>query len=164
MPEEERQSCPKCGAPRAEATTACPRCGLAVAKMEAYAARTEDVPEALAQAWQRALDDWSTAAHHDELLRLVSQHDAYVWAVARYRSRPDDAMRARQLARLTKATELMMYASAAKPHERAGPTPYRNFLIVVVVLLIAMMVGLFFARITVDNSKPRKAPGVEEVR
>jgi len=161
---EERESCPKCGAPRGEAATACPRCGLAVAKMAAFAARSEDVPEPLAQAWQRALDDWSTAAHHDELLRLVSQHDAYVWAVARYRSRPDDAMRERQLARLTKATELMMYASAAKQQERAGPTPYRHFVIVVVVLLAATAVGLIFAKMTVDSSSRRQSPGVGEVR
>jgi len=155
--------CPKCGAPRDDAATACRRCGLAVAKMDAYAARAEEVPEPLANAWQAALDAWDDAARHDELLRLVSQHDAYTWAVARYRSRPADAMRDRQLSRLAKAAELMMYASATK-QERAAPTPYRNFLIVVVVLLVATMVGLMFARMAVDSSTRRSPPGVGEVR
>ena len=133
--------------------------------MEKFAAaRTEDVAEPLVQAWQKCLDDWSNAAHHDELLRLVSQHDAYTWAVARYRGRPADELRDRQLARLTKAAELMMYASAAKQQQDRTPTPYRNFLIVVVVLLVATVVGLLFARVAVDTSTRPKSPGVGEVR
>lgn len=73
-------------------------------------------------------------------------------------------MRDRQLARLTKATELMMYASAAKPCERAAPTPCRNFVIVVVALLAATVVGLVFAKLAVDSSARRTSPGIEEVR
>ena len=158
--------CPKCGAPRADTATACARCGLAVAHMEKFAAARsgDDVAEPLAKAWQTCVDDWSNSAHHDELLRLVSQHDAYTWAVARYRGRPADELRDRQLARLTKAAELMMYASAAKQQQDRTPTPYRNFLIVVVVLLVATVVGLFFARIAVDSSTRPKSPGVGEVR
>lgn len=157
--------CPKCGAPRADTATACARCGLAVAHMASFAARSEEVAaEPLAQAWQNCLDDWSNTAHHDELLRLVSQHDAYTWAVARYRGRPEDAIRDRQLARLAKAAELMMYASAGKQEQDRAPTPYRNFLIVVVVLLVATVVGLLFAKIAVDTSTRPKSPGVGEVR
>ena len=156
--------CPKCGAPRADTATACARCGLAVAHMASFAARSEDVAEPLATQWQKCLDDWSNTAHHDELLRLVSQHDAYTWAVARYRGRAADEIRDRQLARLAKAAELMMYASAGKQQPDRMPTPYRNFLIVVVVLLVATMVGLFFAKVAVDSSTRPKSPGVGEVR
>ena len=132
--------------------------------MASFAARSEDVAEPLAAAWQKCLDDWSNTAHHDELLRLVSQHDAYTWAVARYRGRAADEIRDRQLARLAKAAELMMYASAGKQQPDRMPTPYRNFLIVVVVLLVATMVGLFFAKVAVDSSTRPKSPGVGEVR
>ena len=59
--------------------------------MEAYAkTRDASVPEAVAAAWDRALEGWDDAGRHDALLRLVAQHDAYAWAAGKYR----DAKRA----------------------------------------------------------------------
>ena len=144
MGEDEPATCPKCGAPRDP--RACPRCGLSANRMDRYAASRDDVPEVLAAAWRRALDGWDDQAGHDELLRLVSQHDAYAWAAGRYRTRAGDAIGDRQLDRLQRAAEATMYASAARP-VAARSRRYSTAIVVVVLLAVLVASGLLFASV-----------------
>ena len=78
------EACPKCGTAVNAARTHCATCGLAHERMPAFAKTRDDVAEPLTNAWQRALDAWDDRASHDEVLRLVSQHDAYAWAAAHF--------------------------------------------------------------------------------
>lgn len=134
--------CPKCGAPCAG--DACRACGLATAKMAAFAeARDADAPVALRDAWQAAADRWDDPAAHDALFALVTAHRAYAWAASHYRSHKD-ATAERQLARLRRAAEATLLASASvRPDARAAP--YRATRAVLVVLVVTMLVGLIYA-------------------
>ncbi len=153
-------SCPKCGA--APRGAACPRCGLAADRMEAYAARRDAaVPEAVAAAWDRALEAWDDAESHDALLRLCAQHDAYAWVAAKYRdakraapaspspfrSYPDhavDAIADRQLDRMRRAAEATLFAGASAREDRAR-SPYRAATAILAMFIFAIIAGLVFA-------------------
>lgn len=140
--------CPKCGAARDETRTHCPKCGLAHAKMTAFAKTRDDVPASLAAAWQRALDGWDDPARHDEVLRVVTQLDAYAWAAAHYRDRlqakPDDAVATHQLDRVKRAAEATLLANAATRAKKL-PEPYRNTMVVLGIMIIAIIAGLVYA-------------------
>ena len=143
VPPEAR--CPKCGAPRND-HAACPTCGLVAARRASYAeTRDVTVPQAVLDAFQRALDDWTDPARHDELLRLVAANDCYAWAAGRYRDeardRTGDPIAARQLDRVRRATEATMRATASQPPARAAE-PGRATAIVVGVIGLAIVIGL----------------------
>ena len=140
-------SCPKCGTTRDTSRTNCASCGLAHAKMTELAAARDAVPDALGAAWDRAVAEWSDSTTHDEVLRLVTQHDAYAWAAARYRERarehPDDAIAKQQLDRVRKAAEATLLATAAAKRQAKGPEPYRATVAILgllVLLIIALLV------------------------
>jgi predicted RNA-binding Zn-ribbon protein involved in translation (DUF1610 family) len=137
--------CPKCGAVRRPDAASCVTCGLAVVRMEAYSdARDAAVADVVRAAWDHAVEAWSEAARHDELLRLVAAHNGYAWAAGRYRTRPGDAIAARQLDRLRRAAEATMLASAtARPD--AAARPYRAAIGVLAVLIVVILVGVVYA-------------------
>ena len=140
--------CPKCGAARDEARTNCATCGLAHAKMEAFARQRDAVPDALALAWSNAVARWEDSTRHDELLRLVGQHDSYAWAAARYREQlraiPDDAIASAQLDRVRRAAEATMMANAAT-RQAKQPTPYKGTIAILGLLIILIVAGLVYA-------------------
>lgn len=115
--------------------------------MAAFAhARDADLPDALAAAWVAATDRWDEPAAHDEVLRLVTQHDAYAWAAARYRDvargRPGDAVAARELARVRRAAEAALLVSAAPRPEK---TPYRAATAVLALLIVLAATAFVYA-------------------
>lgn len=157
-------ACPKCDTPRHDAAAACSRCGLAAARMESYAKETEAaIPDVLTAAWDRAAEAWDDPARHDEVIRLVSQHDAFTWAAARYRTRAGDPIGDRQLARIRKAAEATLYASATMRKDNA-PKPYRALVSVLIMLIVAAIAGLLFVMVMRDNNveadKPNATPAV----
>ena len=110
---EDASTCPKCGAVRRADAPACGSCGLTVARMAAYIeARDAAVPDPVREAWTRVTAAWRDDARHDHLLHLVARYHAYAWAAGRYRTRGDDAVARRQLARLRRAAEVTLYAGA----------------------------------------------------
>ncbi|MBX3160247.1 MAG: hypothetical protein KF773_30065 [Deltaproteobacteria bacterium] len=165
-PAGEAAPCPKCGAPRAP--VACPRCGLAAANMAAWSAQrsaAEDVPEVLEAAWQRVLEAWTDGARHDEVMRLVTQHDAYAWAAAQYRARPPDEIRDRQLARVRKQTEASMFVSVVANRKDKTPTPYRAHLLVLILFVVAAIAALMFTSIMPkDGDAPQATPAAPGAR
>lgn len=162
--------CPKCESLRRDPRGACPRCGLAADRMASYAKDTEAaIPDVLTAAWDRAVETWDDPARHDEVIRLVSQHDAFTWAATRYRTRAGDPIGDRQLARVRKAAEATLYASATARKDNA-PKPYRALTAVLIMLIVAAIAGMLYATVMRDNtpaepdrSKPTPADPVRHV-
>ena len=140
--------CPKCGTALDEARTHCRTCGLAHARMAAYEQARDAVPDALSHAWQQAIEHWDEPARHDELLRLVTQHDAWAWAAARYRDRirddANDAIARTQLDRVRRAAEATLTTNAVT-RQAKQPEPYRNTMLFLGVMIIAIIAGLVYA-------------------
>lgn len=141
--------CPKCRAAYGQ-RTACPGCGLAVARMAGFsAAQFADVPEALRQAWADVEASWDDQAQHDGFVQAVASSGAFAWGAGKYqdvcRQRPDDALAARQLARVRRTAEAAMLASAeVRPVVRA---PYRNATAVLILLVLVLGAGTMYTTI-----------------
>lgn len=101
----------------------------------------EQVPDALTAAWERTVEAWDDPALHDKLLGLVATHNAYAWAAARYKSRgDDDAIAVKQLGRVKRSAELVMFS---RPEKEAKNSAYKGtftFLAVLLLLLVALVV------------------------
>jgi hypothetical protein len=131
------------------------KCGLAAARMESFAKESDEaVPDVLHKAWAHALEAWEDTARHDELIRLVSQNDAYAWAAGRYRTRPD-AVGTRQLERVRKAAEATLLSMAAT-RKASAPSPYRNTTMLMIALVLLAVGGLIYAM--VRNRAPTATP------
>lgn len=140
--------CPKCGAERSPTATACGKCGLSVDRWDGFAAaRDTDIPEALTAAWERALASWSDPAAHEEVMRLVAQHDAYAWAATRYRTRAGDPIAEKLLARIRKAVEITMMAGALSRAKETTARPYRGTTLMLVTLVLLIVAGLVYAMV-----------------
>jgi hypothetical protein len=139
--------CPKCSAARNEARTNCASCGLAHTKMAAFQTARDAVPDALEVAWSNAIKRWEDNTRHDELLRLVGQHDSYAWAAARYREQlratPGDPIATAQLARVRRAAEVTMMSNAAT-REAKTPTPYRATFAILGLLILMIIAGVVY--------------------
>jgi len=163
---EPAETCPKCGRSR-RGEAACPSCGLAADKMASYADnRDANVPDVVRAAWDdlhapvsssppyRGGEPWSDQARHDELLRLVAQHNCYAWAAGHYRdvnrAKPEDTVAARQLERLRRAAEATMLAGATARADTA-PKPYRATTGILVMLIVALVAGLLYAMVIGDH-------------
>jgi uncharacterized Zn finger protein (UPF0148 family) len=143
---DEAPTCPKCGA-RRRGDAACPSCGLSGERMAAYRDASEGaVPESVRAAWTRVTEGWSEPARHDELLQQVSAHRCYAWAAGRYRSRAGDPIADRQRERMRRAAEATLFASATVRPDAAA-TPYRATGGVLIVLIIVILIGLFYATV-----------------
>lgn len=152
--------CPKCGAHSSGDASSCPGCGLATARIAAYTeARDAAVPDPVHQAWARLGERWDDDARHDELLRLVVTNHCYAWAAGRYRTREGDVTAQRQLARLRRAAEVTLLASAAVRPD-AGARPYRAATGVLAILVVVIAAGLLYATVirargTAPDAGPR---------
>lgn len=150
--------CPKCNTEVPEGATACTRCGLATERMEAFAReRDASVPPALVSAWERAELAWNHPLAHDEVMRLVVDHQAYAWAAARYRTRAGDPVADAQLARIRKAAEATLFVSGAARKVKDAPRPYRSLTAVLILLVLAAVGGLVYARMMRDKASPTPA-------
>ena len=149
--------CPKCGAARDAARTNCKTCGLAHAKFDVFAQERDAVPDALALAWSNAIKRWEDSARHDELLRLVGQHDSYAWAAARYREQlratPGDPIATAQLDRVRRAAEVTLMANAAT-RQAKQPAPYRATFAILGILILMIIAGLVYAMARDDDDTP----------
>jgi hypothetical protein len=114
---------------------------LLTSKMAAFSAtRDATIPDALIAAWDLAVASWDVPARHDEVLRLVAQHDAYAWAAARYRTRAGDPVGDRELERVRKAAEVALLATQTKRPARTG----RVIAVVLLVVTVAVLGGLLY--------------------
>jgi len=119
--------------------------------MAGYAVQRDiSIPEVLTTAWKEVQDQWEDLGRHDELLRLVTKNEAYAWAAARYKTR-DDEIGKKQLARVRKAAEVTMLASAAERKASGGPKPYRATTALLVVLVVVAIAGLIYAMVVRDR-------------
>jgi hypothetical protein len=142
-----RNECPKCGAACRAGQAACARCGLAADRMESYAReRDAAIPDVLSAAWERTEAAWDDPAGHAEVMRLVAAHDAYAWAAARYRTRAGDPIGDRQIAKIRKAAEATMLATATSRKD-STPKPYRALTAVMIMLIAAAIAALLYANV-----------------
>ncbi|MBA2540258.1 MAG: hypothetical protein H0V17_11525, partial [Deltaproteobacteria bacterium] len=109
-------------------------------------ARDAAIPDALGAAWDRALEGWSESARHDEVMRLVAQHDAFAWAAARYRTKAGDPVADKQLERVRKAAEATLF-SGAVARKDANKNPYRSTTMMLVTLVVLIVGGLVYAMV-----------------
>lgn len=125
--------------------------------------RDADVADALKLQWDKTVAAWSDQAHHDELLRLVTQHDAYAWAAARYRDaqeeRSDDAIAGQQIERLRRAAEVTLL-STATPKPEAATSSYRATRAVLAVLIVSAVALLIYGWLAnrTPPSDPNEVP------
>jgi hypothetical protein len=103
-----------------------------------------EIPDALGEAWKNVVAQWDDTARHDELLRLVNQHEAYAWAAARYRERKDDPIAQDRLERLRKAATARLMTSATVREDKASQT-YRATWAMLGILIIAIVASLVYA-------------------
>jgi hypothetical protein len=108
------------------------------------------IDDSVRSAWERVSENFSEPARHEELFKLVVQHNALAWAAARYRERGDDPIAKEQLERLRKAAVASMMVSGG-PREPKAKTPYRSSLIVLISLVVAMLIALFVTKSLHDN-------------
>ncbi len=114
--------------------------------------RDAGVPEAVRAAWEAAVGAWDDKTRHDAFIGQVATFSCYAWAAARYRERAGDPIADRQLVRLrTAATATMLATATSRSAEPA--TPYRNTLLVLLVLVIIMGIGVVYAMIR-DGRRP----------
>ena len=148
-------ACPKCGTACTPGATACKKCGLATERMESFArAQQASIPDALGLAWERVLEQWEQPARHEEVMRLVTQHDAYAWAAAQYRSRAGDPVADKQLERVRKAAEITMLATSARKDDVATRGPYRNTIFLLVAMVVLIVGALLYAWVRSRNAAP----------
>ena len=152
-------ACPKCGATRRAEDTACAKCGLAVERMAAFAKEREDVPEAVKAGWEKVTTAWSDQKAHDALLQLAHTHEAYPWVASKYRSRAGDPIGDAQLERLRKATEITLYAAAAKRPE-GGKSRYYGLVAIVAMIILASV--LLYVVIRMRQGPEPSQPVIEQ--
>jgi hypothetical protein len=113
--------------------------------MESFAAaRDAAIPDVLGAAWDKAVESWSDIAHHDEVLRLVAQHDAFAWAAARYRTKAGDPIADKQIERVRKAAEVTLMSTAAS-RKTADKNPYRATTALLLLLVLLAVGGLLYS-------------------
>jgi hypothetical protein len=139
-----RDVCAKCGSARTGDPN-CKTCGLAADKAATYiATRDAAVPEIVKQTWKRATDDWAEQARHDAMLRIVTEHGCFAWAAAMYRDQAalrGDDMSKRQLDRVLRGAEALLYATRTDPKPRVL---LRAITIALAILLVGMVAFLVF--------------------
>jgi hypothetical protein len=116
------------------------------------------IPEPVVAAWQRVEASWDDPARHDELFRLVAEHGCFAWAAARYKSHDGDPIATARLAKLRRATEAVLLATATvRPIAR--PSQLRKAAVVVAVLLaVAVAVALVSTYVLTGRHDRRSAP------
>src|SRR5690348_16259717 len=92
-------------------------------------------------------------SRHEELFKQIVTDNCFAWACARYAEKGDDPIAKAQLERLRKAAVAAIFVHRTALQE-TNQRPYRNSLIVLVCLLLAMFVALFVTKYIHDNRGP----------
>ncbi|MFN0253514.1 MAG: hypothetical protein ACKV2T_41985 [Kofleriaceae bacterium] len=155
---EAHTTCPKCGA--TPAASACPKCGLATDKMEAFAHKLdEDVPADVRAAWDALAIAWDDDARHAAFMRVVVDGNAFAWAAQQYRAKKPDPRAEMMLARVRKAAEARLVASAsARPAPKTVFHSVKLLLGGAVLMVVALLLILQFLKGKQQAEKPVKAP------
>lgn len=153
-------TCPKCGATPTE--VACPKCGLATDKMDAFARKLDaDVPTAVRAAWDTldAPDAWDRDERHAAFMRIVVDENAFAWAAQQYRTKMPDPRAETMLARVRKAAEAKLVATAsARPEPKTIFHSVKILVAGAAVMVIALLLLLQFVRGKQHAEQPVKAP------
>jgi hypothetical protein len=102
------------------------------------------IPEPVLDAWQRAEASWDDPAHHDALFRAAAQHNCFAWAAGRYKTRAGDPIASVRLAKLRRAAEAALLATATV-RPSADNRHLRSIFILVASLALAVALALVLA-------------------
>lgn len=155
--------CPKCGTSQPEAQ-ACRSCGLAAARFDSFRADNPEGPDRLDALWESAQADWDDDEVHRRFIEAAAAADAFAIAAGRYREvlrdRPGDPRAATALKRITRMAEASMLArAAARPGQGEGKEPYKNVLILLIVLVMLAGAGAMYLMVrSVGQDEPPRAP------
>lgn len=164
--------CPKCGIPARAGTDACASCGLASERMATFTAeRDQAVPDAIRRAWDLVIARWEDEAGHDALFQMIAERGEYGWAAGRYRvqarERSGDTIARRHMERIRRAIEATLVVSATA-RDRSEPSPYKNALTLLGVLLAVLVVGMLYmvvkSRAATSSAPPPSPPIVSPSR
>lgn len=164
-PEEERSRasegmrCPKCETVQPEAE-ACRSCGLLAGNMAGW--RPEDAGvAALAGAWSELEAAWDDDAAHERFKQLVVQRGAFAAAARLYRQRArvGDSRARQEVGRMATMAAAMMSATAGERKTgEAEDEPFRNVLVMLLVLVIVGIIGGAYAFATWSRADDRRQP------
>lgn len=111
-----------------------------------------NVPEPVKTAWEDAVAHWDDPVKHQALLGLVAQHNCFAWAAARYKERTGDPVADKQLERLRSSAVATMFAQASG-RTKDAPQPFRQTLLLLAALLLALVLGLVFVKVIHDHPR-----------
>ncbi|MEO8843166.1 MAG: hypothetical protein ABI591_11495 [Kofleriaceae bacterium] len=114
-------------------------------------------PAVVTAAWDEVIAHWDEPARHDTLLGLVVANNCFAWAAGRYKAKAGDPIADKNLERLRKAATVTMMATAA-PRPDESKVPYRNAMLVLIVLAILMGVGVIYAKFRDKTAVTQTAP------
>ncbi len=100
-----------------------------------------DAPPSVAAAWDRVVAAWQDDALHDALFTDIARTDSYAWAARVYGERKGDPIADRQLAKIVRAAEATMRATATQLPVKTGQRYLLTFL---VVLAFASAIALLY--------------------
>ena len=99
------------------------------------------IPEPVRAAWQGVLGGWDEPARHDAFFQVVVHHGCYAWAAGRYKQKAGDAIADARLAKLQRAAEAALFATAAV-RPAASDQGKSNMKLFVVAMLFALVIAL----------------------
>ncbi|MBN2530182.1 MAG: hypothetical protein JXR76_27575 [Deltaproteobacteria bacterium] len=134
------ESCPKCGAPKAEES--CPKCGL---MYEKYTPDKMDasVPETVRLLWENLEKNWGDKGAHALFVEQGIRKDAAGFVAACYRRRGEDPVAVEQLEELT--GRLMQSLEFTPVKESTVSRHLRQVAYLLLFIIIAILVFLIFA-------------------
>lgn len=105
--------------------------------------------------------DWENPARHDALLTLAAKHEAYGWTAKQYQGRlkenANDAVAQQQIARLRKAAELTLYATAAQREEKTK-TPFKATIAMIMIMVFLIIGALLVAYVLRGDKMKQRRP------
>jgi DNA-directed RNA polymerase subunit M/transcription elongation factor TFIIS len=161
--EREGDRCPKCDKPVPKGAEACPACGLGRPRFAAFSAEPADEPAAVAAAWAECRARWTEPETHDRFLDAVTAAQAFDAGARRYREvlreSPADERARQGLARVRRRAEAALLAAPVRAKGPAGPEPYKN--VVLLLLVLVALGGIFgiYALFRARNAQSEPDPG-----
>jgi hypothetical protein len=119
---------------------------LLVAQRATFVVERGAPPELLQQAWAACEAAWSDQSAHDRAFALAASQENFAWLAGRYqekrRQQPEDTIAETRLARLTRAAEVVLAASAAPKESHSSKRIVRVIAVVLAVTIVALTIYL----------------------
>lgn len=152
---ESGEPCPKCSRPVASDAASCPSCGLTREKFLGFASAGPAAAPELVSAWKRAEESWGKSSVHEDFVAEISLSGNYRAGALWYRQASTDPVRAGKALEMLDRVQAMATAAlmSAKPKLEVEKEPYKNVLILLMVMLF-LGAGVGFILMSGNDAKP----------